>query len=259
MPRTDGNFGDERNYAGIPPRITLQPGTYITVRINQPLSSDRNQTGDYFSATLVKPVVVDGIVVAQRGQTVGGRVAEAQKAGHGGGLSRLGIQLIDLALVDGQQMPIQTSLMTRTGPSSVGRNASAIGTTTALGAATGAIADRGFGAGVGAAAGATVGIIGVLLTRGHPTIIEPETLLTFRVQNPVTISTERAPQAYRFVEPEDYDHPQDRSTARPAPPAPRPYGWYGPAYPYPYYWGPSIGFYYGPRFYGGYRYYGRRW
>ena len=36
----------------VPAKLTLKPGTFITVRLNQGLSSDRNQTGDAFSATL---------------------------------------------------------------------------------------------------------------------------------------------------------------------------------------------------------------
>src|SRR5690242_15704802 len=90
-------FGDGRparptNYQtnyNAPPQLTIRQGTYVTVRINQPLSSDRNHPGDAFSATLAKPLVVDGVVVAERGQTIGGRVAEAQKAGRAQGVSRL--------------------------------------------------------------------------------------------------------------------------------------------------------------------------
>src|SRR5438270_902253 len=85
QPNPDGwrRFGDGRpaapvNY-NVPPQVTIRPGTYLTVRVNQPLSSDRNRQGDAFSATLAKPLVVDGIVIAERGETVGGRVAEAQK------------------------------------------------------------------------------------------------------------------------------------------------------------------------------------
>src|ERR1041385_7746847 len=64
--------------------------------LNQPLSSDRNQPGDAFSASLARPLVVDGIVVAQTGQMVGGHVVEAQKAGRVSGTSRLKVQLTDL-------------------------------------------------------------------------------------------------------------------------------------------------------------------
>src|SRR4051794_20069654 len=46
---------------GVPPEVTLVPGTYMTVRIGQTLSSDHNQAGDTFVASLAQPVVVDGI------------------------------------------------------------------------------------------------------------------------------------------------------------------------------------------------------
>jgi hypothetical protein len=251
------------NYQQGPPpgQLTIAPGTYLTVRVNQALSSDHNQQGDAFSASLVKPLVVDGFIVADRGQTIGGRVTEAQKAGRVKGTSRLGIELIDLSLVDGQQVPLHTQLVSRNGSTSVGRDAAAIGTTTAVGAAVGAAADWGRGAAIGAGAGAAAGVLGVLLTRGNPTVIYPESVLTFRVENPIAVSTERSPQAFRTVGPGDYDQPQDQPRLARRPPPPPFYGggypYYGPyygygwGYPYPYYWGPSIGFYG--------RFGGRRW
>ena len=84
----------------MPGQLTIKPVTYVTVRISEPLSSDHNQPGDPFSATLVSPLVVDGIVVAQRGQMVAGWVVQAQKAGRVEGVSRLGIELTQLTLVD---------------------------------------------------------------------------------------------------------------------------------------------------------------
>lgn len=236
-----------------PPQLTIKPGTFLTVRINQPLSTDHNQEGDAFSATLVRPIVVDGIVVAQRGQILGGRVAEVHKAGRVQGVSRLGVQLTDLSLVDGQQIPIQAQLITRQGSTSVGRDAVAVGATTAAGAAIGAGVHEGVGAGVGAAAGLVVGTVGVLLTRGRPSVIYPESVLTFRIEAPVTISTERSAQAFRYVEPNEYDRPVEGrlQTRGPAGPPPAPY--YYPAYyprPYPY-WGSGFGFYYGPSFFFG--------
>jgi len=257
---------DDQNYQ-VPPQLTIRPGTFVTVRINQPLSSDRNQPGDAFSATLANPVVVDGVVVAQRGQTVGGRVTEAQKAGRVEGTSRLATQLTDLTLVDGTPLPLRTQFISRSGPTSVGRDAGAIAGTTALGAAIGAGADWGRGAAIGAGAGAVLGTLGVLLTRGHPTVIYPESVLTFRVEQPITISTERAPQAFRYVEPDEYDRPSYAGN-RPPPPARMGYGGYGypppPApyyysYPRSYYYGPSFGLYFGPRYYRPRYYYGRRY
>jgi len=258
------------NYS-IPATLTISPGTYITVRVDGWLSSDRNQPGDAFTATLAGPIIVNGVVVAQRGQTVGGVVTEAKKAGHVEGTSRLAVKLTDLTTVDGQKVNLQTAMMARTGDTSVGRDAAAIGGTTALGAAVGAAADWGRGAAIGAGAGAAAGIIGVLLTRGHPTVIYPETALTFRVEAPVTIDTTHAPQAFRYAEQSDYGAPEYTGAppARMAAPGsgygyPPPYPaapYYGPAYypnyyRYPYYWG-GLSFYVGPRFFYGPRYYAR--
>ncbi len=256
------------NYS-IPATLTISPGTYITVRVNGWLSSDKNQPGDAFTASLAEPVIVNGVVVAHRGQTVGGVITEAKKAGHVEGTSRLGLKLTDMTTADGQKINLQTAMMARTGNTSIGRDAGAIGGTTALGAAIGAAADWGRGAAIGAGAGAAAGIIGVMLTRGRPTVIYPETVLTFRVEAPVTIDTTHAPQAYRYADQSDYGAPAYTGAppARmaapcyacgPAPYPPAPY--YGPAYyPYysswPYYWGGGLSLYVGPRFYYGPRFY----
>jgi len=256
----------------VPAQLTIKPGTYVTVRLNQALSSDRNQAGDAFSATLVRPIVVDGVVVADRGQTLGGHVTEAKKAGRVEGTSKLGIQLTDLPVVDGQQVPVQTQFITRNGPTSVGRDAAAIGVTTGVGAAIGAGVGGAGGAAVGAGAGLLVSTVGVLFTRGHPTILYPETVMTFRVEQPVTISTEHAAQAFRYVDPRDYQTtgaPRMQTAYGPGYGAPGygvppvaaygpgyypPYGYgYGYGYGYPY-WGPGFGVYLGgPGFYGGFR------
>ncbi len=250
--------------AAVPPRLTLPSGSFITVRINQPLSSDHNHTGDAFSASLMQPIIVDGVIVAQRGQTIGGHVTEAQKAARSSDTpSRLGVQLTDLTLVDGQVVPIQTQFLSMTGPSSAGRNAGAIVGTTALGAAIGAAVGWGPGAAIGAGAGAAAGTIGVLVARGRPTIIPPESVLTFRVEAPVTIATDRAPQAFRYLNTNNYNQaPGMQSRMAPGagpgygygpPPPPAYYGYgYGYGYPYyPYYYGPGVGLYFGPGFYYG--------
>ena len=262
--------GPPPNARPLPSELTIAPGTFLTIRVNQELSSDRNQQGDVFSAVLIKPVVVDGIVIADRGQVIQGRVSEAQKAGRAKGTSRLGLELTDMTLVDGHQVPVRTQLVSRNGSTSVGRDATAVGTTTAVGAAIGAAAGLGEGAAIGAGAGAAAGILGVLLTRGNPTLVYPEQVLTFRLENPVSVATDRAPQAFRDVTPGDYQQPSDEPRLRPRPVARPPYfgsvwGPWGYPYGYPYYGGPSIGigfgyggFYGGRRgFYGGHRGRGR--
>jgi len=245
----------------VPPAITLPAGTMIPVRITEWLSSDKNQSGDRFSASLEQPLVANGWVVAVRGQIVTGRVALAKKAGRVSGVSQLGVELSELTLVDGQVLPVRTQLLQSSAGTSNGRDAAAVATTTGIGAAIGAAAEGGEGAAIGAGAGAVAGIIGVLTTRGKPTVIPPEALLTFRLEVPLNISTERSQIAFQPVRPSDYRGDQDayanpRHRVVPAPPYPRPYYYY----PDPWFgWGsyPGLNFgysgFYGPRFHDGFR------
>ncbi|MCU1335848.1 MAG: hypothetical protein JWO19_1429 [Bryobacterales bacterium] len=248
--------------------VILSAGTLIAVRVNEKLSSDRNQPGDFFSATLTRPLVANGLVIAQPGQNVAGRVAEAVDAEHGGGTSRLRLELTELSLADGQQVPIRTQLMEYERGKANGRDAGVVLGTTAAGAGIGAIAGGGFGAGVGAIAGAVAGAIGVMATRAHATEIHQESILTFRLVDTVAIATDRSGGAFQSVRQQDYrtqqpdyrgqqpdyrgqqpgygaPQPVQRAVAPPAP-----YGYYGGGYGYydpfysPYYY-PYGGYYYG--------------
>lgn len=274
---SSGAFASEKPI--VSPPLTMRSGTILSVRISQPLSSDHDHIGDPFSATLLQPVVVNGIVVAQRGQNVAGRVVEAKKAGRVYGVSRLGITLTSLTAVDGQSVPIQSQWLIHQGQTSKGGDAAAVVGGTGLGAAIGAAANGGIGAAIGAGMGATASVIGILLTRGSPTVIYPETPLTFQTSASATIETNDAPQAFRFVEREDFANAEKQSPqvvvhqiatqvpyayqyAYYAPAAPYPY--YYP-YPYPYYYvrgyyGSGVSFFFGfPGYYGYPRAYGYPW
>jgi hypothetical protein len=228
--------------ANLPDALTIPAGTVIQVRTSDWLSSDRNKPGDEFIATLAQPIVVDGWVVMRRNQNIVGHVTDAKRAGRVKGVSRLQLDLSQLTLVDGQLLPVQTTLLNASAGTSNGRDAAAIGLTTGTGAAIGAAAAGGPGAAIGAGAGFVASVAGVLLTRGKPTIIPPEDVLTFRLESPVTISTVRSNVAFRPVTSQDYaqSKPAPRPRlVRPYPPPP-PYGYYaypyGP-YPYPAYYG----------------------
>jgi hypothetical protein len=246
------------NQAAPPATLTVPAGTIIRVRSDEWLSSDSNVPGDVFSAVLDQPIVVDGWVIARRGQAESGTVAVAKKAGRVSGTSQLGVQLGELTLVDGQQLPLQTQMLQSSAGTSHGQDAATIGTTTGLGAAIGAVAKGGSGAAIGAGAGAAAGLIGVLATRGKPTVIPPETVLSFRLQAPLTISTERSQFAFQPVTQEDFDSRAPRTRpqhlAGPGGPGYPPPPYYGYPYPYPY----PYGYYPGPFAIGIYGGYGRR-
>jgi hypothetical protein len=247
----------------VPTTITLPANTWVTVRLNEPLSSDRNQTGDRFTGTLLEPIIANGLLIARRGQTVTGIVAEAKKAGRVSGVSHLKLELTGIQIADGRQIQVKTQLVNRKGDTSHGRDAFAIGATTATGAAIGAAVNGGVGAGVGAAAGLVASTIGVLLTRGYPTVVYPETPLTFSMQTPVVVDNSQ--QAFRYAQQYDYNArtagpvgPRPGYGSAYGPPPPYYGGYYAPAYgypyPYPYFYGPSVYFGFGGRWG-----YGRRW
>jgi hypothetical protein len=255
-----------RPTAPLPSSLLIPAGTVVSVRVNEFLSSDKNQVGDRVTATLERPIVVNGWVVARRGQILTGQVTAAVKAGRIKGTSQLGLELTDLTLVDGHDAPILTEIWKGSGGTSHGADAATIGGTTAVGAAIGAAADWGRGAAIGAGAGAAAGIGAVLLTRGRPTEILPETPLTFRLKEPVTVDTTQSAQSFAPVTQQDYDNGQRgyRDGRRysagygpygyPAYGYPGPYAYPYPGYGYPYYYSPGVVFYGG-----GWGWRGRRW
>jgi hypothetical protein len=219
------------------------------MRISQELASNKSSVGDTFSGALTQPIVVNGILVAQRGQMVYGRVAEADKVK---GVHRLGIEITGLTLADGSQASVHTQLMSRQGPPMAywRRDDGVITTATAGGPAPAP------GTATPAGTAPAAGSIGVLATKGHASVIYPETTLTFQTENAVTISTGNSNGAFRYVSPDDYSRPATMTQTVATRPTyvygpgyyGYPYPYYGWGYPYPY-WGPSIGFGFG---FGGY-------
>jgi hypothetical protein len=256
------------NMGPVPSTLTLPAGTTISVRTTGFLASNRNKVGEAFTTTLEQPIIVNGWVVARRGQVVVGRVVTAKKEHDE---SQLAVELASLTLVDGTQVAVRTEMVKNVQPNAGvgGREVAGVATTTGVGALIGGAANGGEGAGIGAGIGAAAGIVGVLLTRGRPTVIPPESLLTFRVDDAVTINTERSGAAFQPVSQDDYGNGQDerRRPMRPryggpgyGYPPPPPVGYYSPYYaPYPPYgygygyplpltFGFGYGFGYGHRF-----------
>ena len=173
--------------------VTIPAGALINVRLGEALSAKTNVPGDTFLATLDQPLVVDGFVIAERGARAEGRVVEADAGGRVKGGSRLGIELTTLNTSDGQRVKITTATFVKRVSPSYGQDAAKVGAGAAIGAVIGAIAGGGKGAGIGAGVGGAAGAGDVLLTRGKPATLPAETRISFRVENPVTI-TERAGQ-----------------------------------------------------------------
>lgn len=175
-----------------PRTVTIPAGTLLVVRLRDTLSTGRQSTDDSFVATLDAPLVVEGLVIAERGALVRGRIVEAVEPGRVKGRAALVLQLTELTTADGQQAAIRTDSFRHEAESGVKGDVAKTGVAAGLGAAIGAIAGGGRGAAIGAAIGGAAGAGGAMATRGRHAELPSETRLTFRLSEPVTL-TERLP------------------------------------------------------------------
>jgi len=173
-----------------PNRVDLNAGAVLNIVLSEDLSSEKNVSGDLFTASLGSPLVIDGFVIADRGARVEGRVVDARRSGKVKGAAALVLELSNLETADGQIIPIQTDPFTKHARRGHRKDAAKIGTAASIGAIIGAAVSGGSGAAIGAAIGGGAATGGVLLTRGAPADLPAESRLPFRVSRTVTI-TER--------------------------------------------------------------------
>jgi hypothetical protein len=162
--------------------VTLAAGTILAVRIGETITARSHQPGDTFMATLDRPLVIDGFIIAERGSRVEGRVVDATQ--------KFGVELVKLSTADGQHIRIHTEAYQKGGGHSAANDIATIGAGAAIGAAIGAAAGGGKGAAIGAGVGGAAGAAGVAMSRDRPTEIPVEARISFRVKDSVTI-TER--------------------------------------------------------------------
>ncbi len=171
---------------GTLPTVTLPAGTPITIRMAEDVDTERNQAGDVFNATLAEPLTLGEQVIAPAGSEIKGDVAYARDSGTFTGQSELILELNELR-VGNRTYQLRTSDYSETGPSRGKRTAATIGGAAAVGAVIGGIIGGGKGAAIGAGTGAGVGTGVQVLTRGQRIKVPTETMLTFKLQSPLTI------------------------------------------------------------------------
>ncbi|HEX2665542.1 MAG TPA: hypothetical protein VHM93_22125 [Candidatus Acidoferrum sp.] len=167
--------------------VTVPAGQSILIRMIDGVDSSKNHVGEVFHASLETDLTVGDTVVARKGTDIYGRLAEAQKSGNFSGKSELQLELTRL-VIDGRDYPIVSSDYTLQGKGQGSSTAKKVGGGAALGAIIGAIAGGGKGAAIGAGAGAATGGAVQVLTKGAQVKIPSETLLEFRLQQPVSVT-----------------------------------------------------------------------
>lgn len=165
---------------------TIDPGTFVTVRTRGPIDTDR---GARTFPAIVENDVWDNyrrlsVPMIRRGSSAELTVRTA----------RDGDLILDLdsVTVDGQRYAVDASRQRVENPGSgtSGNTGAYIGGGAVIGSIIGAIAGGGKGAAVGAIAGAAGGA--VLSTQGRHIAVPPNSLLTFRLDQPLTVGVRGA-------------------------------------------------------------------
>jgi hypothetical protein len=169
-------------------QVVIPAGQSMLIRMIDGVDSKTNNVGDIFHASLETDLNVNGTLVARKGTDVYGRLANAKGAGRLAGSSELQLELTRM-VINGQDYPVVSSDYTMKGKGRGANTAEKVGGGAALGAIIGAIAGGGRGAAIGAGAGSAAGAGVNVITRGQQVKIPSETLLEFRLQQPVTVTS----------------------------------------------------------------------
>ena len=167
-------------------RVTVPAGMRLLIRTIDPIDSSKQKAGYRFTAGLETNLQAEDTVVAPRGSTVYGRLAEASSAGRMSGSSQLTLELTDI-VINGTAYPLLTSTFEVKGKGEGKKTAGKVLGGTGLGALIGGLAGGGTGAAIGALAGAAGGTAVAASKKGEQLQIPSESLLEFRLEQPVSL------------------------------------------------------------------------
>src|SRR5580692_10740959 len=170
--------------------VTLPAGTVIPIRMTDTLDSASTQSNSVFHGSLAGDLISDGMVVAKSGAAVVGRVVTAKDATHFSGSSELSIELTRIDTVD-HPVDVVTDAFTKQGNGRGKNTATKAGGGAAVGAILGGLLGGGKGAAIGAVTGGGVGAGVDGVTRGQQVQIPTETLVSFHLQSPISVTTSK--------------------------------------------------------------------
>lgn len=171
------------------PALVLPRGTRLQVRLNQTIDVKHVESGDRFTGTLAQPVVEGNTVAVPEGSPATGEILLAHKRGKFKGKSMLALTLTRLE-VNGTNYRIDTSNLAETKKGKGKRSAALIGGGAGMGMLIGGIATGGVGLLVGGLAGGGAGALGAAFTGNRDLSIPAESVITFRLQNALTLAPE---------------------------------------------------------------------
>ena len=172
------------------------------------LSSETNHEADPWHGTLNSDIQVDDQTVIPAGAEVEGRVMEAHAATHYSGGASLILNVERLSF-NGKTYQIATDNWERKGATRGKNTAEKVGGGAAVGAILGGIFGGGKGAAIGATAGAGAGAGANTITKGQKVELRPETLVSFRLQNPISVMPSATTERHgTVIRPDNSGDPQ---------------------------------------------------
>ena len=178
-------------FPGITRADQIVPGTEISVRTEEGIDMAKWDRGRIYPASVVRDVfAADGDLTIPRGSPA--ELVVRQVGPH-----ELTLDLESITVngrryvVNAPGQPVDTH--TRPGVGENERTGKYVGGGAIIGSIIGAIAGGGKGAAIGAAAGAASGAGTQMATRGREIHVPAEALLTFRIEQPLLVSTRPDP------------------------------------------------------------------
>jgi len=172
-----------------PAPLVLPRGTRLEVRLNRTIDVKHTESGDRFAGTLAESVVVGNTVAVPAGSGATGEVLLAHRRGRFKGQSTLALTLTRLD-VNGTGYRIDTGTLARSKKGKGKRSAAFIGGGAGMGMLIGGIATGGVGLLVGGLAGGGAGALGAAFTGNRDLSIPAESVVTFRLQDALTLAPE---------------------------------------------------------------------
>jgi hypothetical protein len=171
-----------------PPPVVLPAGTVLTVRTTNAIEAKSAEAGQTFQAVLAQPVTYHGRSAIPAGAIVTGTIVSAKQGGKIKGESNLALQLTSVR-ARGVSYPIVTNQYVQQQKGKGGRTAKLGVGGAAGGAIIGGIAGGGKGAAIGSIVGGGAGVAGSAMTGNKPLTIPAETVLQFKLAQPVTLTS----------------------------------------------------------------------
>lgn len=171
--------------------MAVPAGTEVQIRTNENINADKNSVGRMYSAEIANNVVgQNGQVLIPQGSPANLTVQEVNKGGMGLGSNQVALALQSVTINGRRYNVASNPTTTQSGNRGIGANkrtAEMTGGGALLGTVIGAIAGGGKGALIGAVVGGAGGAAAQVLTRGNEVKVPAETLLTFKLDQPLML------------------------------------------------------------------------